>query len=152
MRKFMISAAVAVSATAMAAPAAAQYAPVRPAPGYNHNNYGQVRVLQARVDRAQREIRNLDRRNILSNREARSLNREASSLEYRLRMLARNGLNWNESRDINNRIVRLERNIYRQATDGNRRLGYGNYRYPDRDRDGRDDRYEDDRGTRHDRH
>lgn len=161
MRKFLITAALAASTLAVAAPAAAQWGPT-PYPqgnayGYN-NNYGQTRALQARIDQIQRQIYNLDRRNILSNREARSLRNESYSLERRLRNSARYGLNWNERRDIQIRIARLEQRVFREARDGNQwrngQYGYNNYGYNngyyDRDRDGRDDRYEDDRGYRHD--
>lgn len=153
MRKFVLTAAAAVSALAVAAPAAAQWGQ---APGYGYGNgynqnYGHVRSLQARVDNVQRHISQLDRRNILSNREARRLMNDANGIEYRLRRSARNGLNYAEARDIQNRIQRLEWSIQREARDGNnwRNDRYG-YNFPDRDRDGRDDRREDDRGTRHD--
>jgi len=155
MRKFLISAALMASTVAIAAPAAAQWAPPQPqgyAYGYN-NNYGQVRRLQVRVDQIQRQIRQLDRRNVLSNREARRLNDEARSLEYRLRQLGYNGLNGRERYDIERRIARLEQHVYREARDGNnwRNDRYGNNGYGyDRDRDGLDDRYERDRGTNYD--
>jgi hypothetical protein len=155
MRKFLISAALMASTVAIAAPAAAQWAPPQPqgyAYGYN-NNYGQVRRLQVRVDQIQRQIRQLDRRNVLSNREARRLNDEARSLEYRLRQLGYNGLNGRERYDIERRIARLEQHVYREARDGNNwrndRYGNNGYNY-DRDRDGLDDRYERDRGTNYD--
>ena len=153
MRKTILTAAAAISALAVAAPAAAQWGPA-PGYGYNHN-YGQVRSLQARVDHLQRQIRHLDRRNILSNREARRLQNDASNIEYRLRRMASYGLNYAEARDIQYRIQRLEYRIQREARDGNRwqngRYGYNQpYGYRDRDRDGRPDRYEDDRGWDHD--
>lgn len=165
MRKVLISAALAASTLAVAAPAAAQWAP--PAPNgyaYGYNNYGQARRLQVRVDQLQREIRRLDHRNILSNREARRLMDESRGIEYRLRQSAYNGLNYREARDIEYRVARLENRIFREARDGNRYGNYGNgYRdYDrdgindrhdgriDRDRDGRDDRWEDDRGRDHD--
>lgn len=179
MRKFLVSAALAASTLAVAAPAAAQFYPA-PQPGYaynngygypqgnayGYNNYGQVRSTQARIDMIQRQIIQLDRRNILSNREARSLLNESRDLEYRLQRSARYGLNYNEQRDIQYRVARLEQRVQREARDGNRygnRYGYdqygynqqygaynNGYRYPDRDRDGRDDRREDDHGYRHD--
>lgn len=154
MRKFLISLAVAASAVAVATPAAAQYFPQpQPRPqgygyGYNNNNYGQVRVLQVRINQIQRQIEHLDRRNILSNREARRLRDESRSLERRLRDIGRNGLNFRERQYIEVRIARLEMQVRREATDGNRwrgNNGYGQNSY-DRDRDGRDDRYEDDHG------
>ena len=155
MRKFLISAALMASTVAIAAPAAAQWAPPQPqgyAYGYN-NNYGQVRRLQVRIDQLQRQIVRLDRRNILSNREAARLQNESRRLEQRLRYAARNGLSGREAFDIERGIQRLEYRIQREARDGNgwRNDRYGNNGYVyDRDRDGRDDRYEDDRGYRHD--
>lgn len=158
MRKFLISAALAASTLAVAAPAAAQWAP--PAPNgyaYGYNNHGQARRLQVRVDQLQREIHRLDRRNILSNREARRLMDDARGIEYRLRRSAYNGLSYREARDIEYRVARLENRIFREARDGNRYgNGYRDYDRDgindrrdgriDRDRDGRDDRWEDDRG------
>ena len=153
MRKFIISAALMASTVAVAAPAAAQWAPPAPqgyAYGY-HNNYGQVRRLQVRIDQMQRRIVQLDRRNILSNREAGRLRAEARQLEQRLRYASRNGLNQREMYNVERGIQRLEYRIQRDARDGNRYGGYyGQNNYYDRDRDGRDDRYEDDRGYRHD--
>lgn len=156
MRKFLVSAALLASTIAVAAPAAAQWAPPVPqgyAYGYN-NNYGQVRRLEARVDQVRRTIRQLDRRNILSDREARRLSNEARYLDQRINMLARNGFNRRDRQDIEIRLARLEQRIRRDAIDGNRYGYYGNNGYGqggyDRDRDGRDDRYEDDRGRDHD--
>ena len=154
MRKVFISAILAASTLAIAAPAAAQnYQPQYGAPygnayGYN-NNRGQVRVLQVRVNQLEQQIRQLDRRNILSDREANRLRYQANMIERQLRAASYNGLNRNEYRSIEVRLARLEQNIRHQATDGNR-YGNRNAGYSDRDRDGRNDRYEDDRGTRRD--
>jgi len=147
MRKFLISAAIAASTVAVASPAAAQYYPQQQGYGYQ-NNRGQVQRLQVRIDQIRRQIAQLDRRNILSNREARRLGGEASDLQRRVRALGYNGLNSRERYDIERRIAVLEARVQRDASDGNR-WGSNDRRY-DRDRDGRDDRYEDDRGTRHD--
>jgi hypothetical protein len=153
MRKFLVSAAIAASTLVAAAPAAAQYYPPQPqgnAYGY-HNNYGQVRRLDARIDAIQRHIHNLDRRNVLSNREADRLRGESRDVERRLHQLARNGLNGWEANDIERRIYRLETRIQREARDGNGwRNGYNQAGFYDRDRDGLDDRYERDRGTNYD--
>ena len=154
MKKFLISAAVAAGAMTIAAPAAAQYAPgYGNAYGYN-NNYGQVRALQARIDQIQRQIRRLDQRNILSNREAARLMDDSRDLERRLHRNARDGrgLNYNEVRAVEVRIVRLEQRVMHDARDGNRwgDRRYGDRDWVDRDRDGRNDRFEDDRGNRHD--
>jgi opacity protein-like surface antigen len=124
MRKFLISAAVATIALTAAVPAAAQYAPPY-GNAYGYNNYGQVRSLQVRIDHLQRQIRRLDQRNILSNREAARLMAESRDLERRLARASRNGNRWGDRR-------------------------YGDRDWNDRDRDGRNDRYEDDRGHDHD--
>jgi len=152
MRKFLISAALAASTLVAAAPAAAQYYPQQPQGyGYGNSNYGQVRRLQVRVDNLQRQINNLDRRNILSNREASNLRGESRDVERRLHNAARNGLSGWESNDIERRVYRLETRIQREARDGNRYRGsYDQAGWSDRDRDGRNDRYEDDRGYNHD--
>ena len=156
MRKFFISAALLASTVAVAAPAAAQWAQPQPqgyAYGYQ-GNYGQTRRLEVRIQQIRQQIRQLDRRNILSNREANRLDAEARSLQYRVRQLGYNGLNQRERYDIERRIARLEQNIRYQANDGNRRYGQNQYGYGngyadngyvDRDRDGRDD------GNEHDR-
>ena len=153
MRKFLISAAVAATALTAAVPAAAQYAPPY-GNAYGFNNYGQVRSLQARVDNLQRQIRRLDQRNILSNREAARLMDDSRDLERRLHRNARDGrgLNYNEVRAVEVRIVRLEQRVMHDARDGNRwgDRRYGDRDWVDRDRDGRNDRFEDDRGNRHD--
>ncbi len=157
MRKFVISLAAAGAALAIATPAAAQYYPGQQygAPygnAYGYNNNGHIRSLQVRIDRLQRQISQLDRRNILTNREARRLRDESRDLERRLYSNARNGLSPREAQNIEYRIARLEQRIRYEATDG-RRFGNNGYNsgYYDRDRDGRDDRYEDDQGYRRDR-
>jgi opacity protein-like surface antigen len=151
MRKFLISAAIAASTLVAAAPAAAQYYPQGNAYGYN--NYGQVRRLDARIDALQRQINHLDRRNILSNREAARLRDDSREVENRLHRVARNGFTGWEAQDIERRIQRLEVRIQREARDGNRYGGYygqAGYGWSDRDRDGLDDRYERDHGRDYD--
>lgn len=158
MRKLIISLAAAGTALAVATPANAQYAPQpQPygAPQYGYNNghgpnaYGQVRALQARIDAVQYRIDRLDRR--LAGRDRNRLRDESRNIEKRLRSAGRNGLNPYEANDIQARIVRLEQRVNSVAA--NRYGGYGydsSYGYSNRDRDGRDDRYEDDQGTRRD--
>ena len=153
MRKVLISVAVAASALAIAAPASAQYypAPQGPVNGYGYgynNNYGSVRSLQVRIDRLQQRIARFDSRDRVSEREARRLREESRDIEKRLAKVSRNGLNPQEYASVNYRIQRLEQRIYRDANDGNR---WGNNdQWRDRDRDGRDDRWENDRGRDHD--
>ena len=152
MRITLITLAAAASALAVAAPASAQYFPVPQGNAFGYqNSYGQARRLDARIDAIQRQISHLDRRNILSDREARRLRNDSREIERRLHFAARNGLHPQERYDIERRIARLEQRLFRDARDGHRWDGqdrrYGSY---DRDRDGRDDRYEDDRGRDHD--
>jgi len=151
MRKVLISASAAVSALAFAAPAAAQYYPAQPnGHAYGYSNAGHVRSLQARVDNLQREINRLDKRNVLSKREAGSLREQSKQIERQLRYSSRNGLNPSEANTIGRRLAGLEQRVSYEARDGNRYAGRGDNQWTDRDRDGRDDRWEDDRGYRHD--
>ena len=159
MRKFLISAALMASTVAVAAPAAAQWAPPPPAYGYGqqqgdaygYNNYGQVRRLQVRFDQIQRQISRLDNRDTLSEREAARLRAESRNIEQRLRYAARNGLSGREAYTIQQQIQRLEYRVQREARDWNNRAGqYGQNGWYDRDRDGLNDRYERDRGTNYD--
>ena len=151
MRKVILSLAAAGTALAFATPAAAQYRqPYGNAYGYN--NYGQVRALQARIDNIQRQIERLRAQRLLSRDEVNGLRSDLRDLERRLYSRSRNGLNYQELRTIEVRIARLEQHVRREVRDDNRwgNRGGNNGQYYDRDRDGRNDRYEDDRGTRHD--
>lgn len=119
------------------------------APGYGYGygyGHGQVRALQARVDGLQRQIRVLDRRNILSNREARLLRQQSLAVEHRLIHADRHGLNPWEAQDIQTRIARLEYRVHREAIDRNGRWGGGyGQRYGDH-------QWQDQHGRWHDRH
>ena len=131
MRKVLISIAAAASALAMASPASAQYfpvpryvtqyIPVPPAYAYGyHNNYGQVRALQSRINYIQHQINRLDSRDIITEREARRLRNESRALEHRLWSAQRYGLHPAESYDVQARIARLEQRLWRDANDGRR--------------------------------
>ena len=175
MRKVLISAILAASTLAIAAPAAAQFTLSvgtqygqygnqygqygnQYGSAYGYDNRGQVRNLMIRINQLERQIDQLDRRNILSDREARQLSYQANMLDRQLRQQSYNGLSGYESRNIEYRIAQLEQNIRYQANDGNRwgsnrddRNGWNDQRgWQDRDRDGRNDRYEDDRGRERD--
>ncbi|HEX6661881.1 MAG TPA: hypothetical protein VF067_08450 [Sphingomicrobium sp.] len=165
MRKLIISLAAAGAALAIATPAAAQYYPGQygqpygNAYGYNNYNYGQVRALQARIDRIEWQINRLDRRDRIRDRSADRLREEANNIERRLRHAARDGMSPWEAQDIQVRIARLEQRVqYSMArgygrygyNNGYNGYGYNNNEYRDHDRDGRDDRYEDDQGQDHD--
>jgi hypothetical protein len=150
MLKLGLALVAAGSAFVVAAPVSAQYFPQQ-RHGYN-NNWGQVRSLQVRIDAVERQIRILDRRNVVRDDRADRLREEANDIERRLHRASRNGLNPYEANEINARIARLEQRV--QWSMANRRGGYGNRgyegQYVDRDRDGRNDRYEDDHGRHHD--
>lgn len=150
MRKFLISAAVAASTIAVASPAAAQYYPQPPGYAYGHYaNYGQARALLVRVNQIQRQIERFDARDVITEREADRLRREANALRNRVREASFNGLSFRERQAIEYRIARLEQRVRHEVNDGNR-WGYRDGLYTnvgwDRDRDGFDDRYERDRG------
>ena len=150
MRKFIIAIAAGASALAVATPAAAQYYQGNPGYGYNNGyaqaNYGQVRSLQVRVNNLQRQIDRLAQRRAITRDEYNGLQRDARQLERRLMNNSRNGLNGREYAEVQNRIQWLERRISNEVRDGRN----GGRNWSDRDRDGRNDRYEDDRGYRHD--
>jgi hypothetical protein len=161
MRKLMISLAAAGTVLAFATPAAAQYYPQQSYgygqqyggygqqySGYGNNGWGQMRALQARIDAVEHQIRRLDRRDVIPDYRADRLRNEAQNVERQLHFVARNGLNPYEANAINGRIAWLERQV--QYSLANRYGGYGNSGYHDRDRDGRDDRYENDHGWDHD--
>jgi hypothetical protein len=128
MRKVLISLAAAGSALAFATPAAAQYYPAPPPPaygqgyGYGYNNYGNVRALQARVDRIQMELRRLAQFRMISRNEYQNRQQDAREIERRLRRETRDGygLNPREVADIQRRIARLEYRIQRDLRDGRR--------------------------------
>ena len=151
MRKVLISIAAAGTALAFAAPASAQFVPQ----GYGYQ-HGGVRALQFRVNSIQRQIEQLGARRLISRNEYNGLRSEARRVERQLRQSARYGLDYREMRNAEYRIARLEQHVRHEVRDGNGRgyglNGYGaNYgQYRDRDHDGRNDRYEDDRGYDHD--
>jgi hypothetical protein len=148
MRKVLISLAAAGAAILAASPAAAQYNPTaRGYAGYGYNGYnngwGQVRALQARVDTVERQINRLDRRDRIGDRSADRLRDEANRIERRLHERARGGLDPREAGDIQYRLGRLEQRVQIALNDRYGRYGAGyNGQFVDRDRDGRDDRWE----------
>ena len=181
MRTMFLTLAVAGAAIAAAAPASAQFYPAQapygyapyPGAGYQNNwlfnfrDQRYARMMQDRVQRIRHDIRQMGAQRILSRSEVRDLDREAVAVEQRIWRYSRNGVSINDARKIDNRVRRLEDRVMREANDWNRRAGvrrynpynysqyYNNYRgqsgYSDRDRDGRNDRYEDDRGRQRDR-
>lgn len=185
MKKFLIAAA-GLSAFAAAAPAAAQY---YPGPGYgygqpqgygygygqphgygygygyNHQNqHGLIRSYIVRADQLRQRVERLDSRDRISEREARRLRSAAADLQRRARGYARNGLSYNERRDLDVRFARVQHQLRIDVRDGrydrwadNRgrdwdRDGRGDGRdnWVDRNRNGIDDRYEQRRWDRDD--
>jgi hypothetical protein len=132
MRKLLFSVIAAASTLAVAAPASAQWAPpvYRYQPynynyGFNFHNY--ARSMQARVQKIRYDIRVMDQRRVLSNREARSLDNEARQIERRIYRASRNGIQPYEARNVEQRIRRLEMRVMREATDWNNRAGHRRY-------------------------
>ena len=153
MRKFVIALAAAGSALAFASPASAQYYP-QPQPygyggqgynGYGYNGFGQVQQqLQQRIDALQNRIRYMDRANVIRDHSADRLKDEARDIEKRLRKSSRHGLNPYELNNLQARIARLEQRVQIASSRFGGRYGYNSGYHNDRDRDGRDDRYEND--------
>ena len=151
MRKIVLSVAAAGAALIAASPAAAQYYPQpQPAPygynnGYNNgygnngygfqNNWGQVRALQARIDRIEWQINRLDRRDRIGDRSADRLRDEANRIERRLHERARGGLDPREMYDIQARIAGLEQRVQYSLANGYGRDGDRDDRWGHRDRD-----------------
>ncbi len=155
MRKLIIAAATAVSALAIAAPASAQYYPQPRGNAYGYNNHGQLRSYQARVANLRRTVDNMGQRGCRRVGHYK-LHQEVGELQYQLQLWGRTGLSQREARELDFRIARVEQMVRgggwggRGGYDG--RSGYNQYDGHngsdgfDRDRDGRDDRFENDRG------
>ena len=126
MRKFLIPIVTAASALAVAAPAAAQWAP--PAYNYQPYNYGGgfrahrfAASMETRVQRLRTDIRALQARRIVSPSEARSLEMQGRNLQRRIFMASRNGIGPREARNLEFAIRNLENRIEREARDWNNR-------------------------------
>jgi hypothetical protein len=124
MRKFLIPLLGAATALAIAAPVAAQYAP----PAYNgygrgYEGRGFANQLRERVNRIQRQIRDLEYRRVLSPREASYLEGEARDLQRRIYRDSGNGIQPGEAQRIDERLRRFEYRVSREATDRNNRPG-----------------------------
>ena len=118
MRRIVLSLVAAGAALVAASPAAAQYYPGRPVPapapgyGYGHGyGFGQMRELQIRLDRIERQIDRLDRRDRIGDRMADRLRNDANRIEERLHRRARGGLDPREAGDIQYRLQRLEQQV-----------------------------------------
>jgi hypothetical protein len=143
MRKVVLSLAAAGAALVAASPAAAQFYPQPQPNGYGYgqpqgygygvnnyrNSYGQVRALQARIDRLQWQIERFQDRSGLRNRDSNRLRKEARRIEDRLQRAQRFGLNPMEANDIQMRLTQLEQQVrYMGGYNGyNRNNGYNGY-------------------------
>ena len=129
MRKFLLPLAGAAATMALSAPASAQWYP-QPQPqgyAYGYNNFGQARALHARINRIERDLRQLAQRRMISPNEFHKRSAEARNIEMRLRHeindRGQRRLTQREAYDINRRIERLEMRIARDIRDG-RNYGY----------------------------
>ena len=105
MRKFLIPIVAAASTLAIAAPAAAQWAP--PVYNYQPYNYGRgwnyhqyAQSMEQRVQRIRADIRQLQQRHIVSWQEARSLENQAADIQRRIYRKSRNGIQPGEARQL----------------------------------------------------
>jgi opacity protein-like surface antigen len=109
MRKFLILAATAATALVAATPAAAQWYPPQYDNGYGYNGYNGYGYndyagnLGYRINRLQQHINQFDSRNIISNREARSLRAQAYDLERQLR--------YGQGYNVERRLAQLEQRV-----------------------------------------
>jgi hypothetical protein len=83
--------------------------------------------MQDRVERIRRDIRAMQERRVLSWRESRSLENEASRVQDRIFRASRNGIQPGEARRLDNDIRRLEYRVSRRANDWNNRSDYRRY-------------------------
>jgi len=133
MRIMLLSLAGAVSALAVASPAAAQWAP-QPygygSPGYGYGQpgygYGAAASLQTRVAQVRRQIFMLSREQRLSPGQSRHLFNEARQLDERVRRASFGGINPYEMQELQARLARLEQRVRYAESYGNR-YGYGAY-------------------------
>jgi hypothetical protein len=124
MRKFLIPILGAATALAVAAPVAAQYAPpARNGYGRGYEGRGFASSLRERVNRVQRQIRDLEDRRVLSGREGRYLENEARDLQRSIYRDSGNGIQPGEARRVDERLRRLEYRVQREASDRNNRPG-----------------------------
>lgn len=128
MRKVLIILSAAAAAVLLAAPASADR---------RRYDYGAERFYVSRVVELQATINRLDSRDILSRHDARRLRGEAAGLRALVGIKARNGLNTADRVELDFRIARLEKDIRREARDGDRRWGDDRYHTLPVDQNGR---------------
>ena len=120
MRKFLISAAVAVAATlSVATPAVAQYG--QQGRYEQRHDRRQTAQLLRDLDRAESQIQRGVQRGNISHREAASLRREAANIRQRIHRANRNGLSGREFAELRQRINRLEQRVRIERRDRDNR-------------------------------
>ena len=119
MRKLLVALSASAACLSLGSPASAQFYPQPRGYGYD-NNYGMARAMKARVDRIQRDIRQLAQRRMISRKEYRNLSEDARDLERRVIRNARDGRGFTqrEAYETERRIARLEQKIARDMRDG----------------------------------
>jgi hypothetical protein len=92
---------------------------------FGYNNIGQAQATSARIDRIQRDLRQLASQRMISRNEYNNRLKDSREIERRFYRNARDGrgLTVSEMRDVQVRVARLEQRIARDLRDG-RRFGY----------------------------
>lgn len=144
---------IAAAAACDASPAVAQSFPAPPNWGFGYEHYGQVRFIEARVLKMQGLIRAMDYRHQITGRGFQRLSEESDSILRHLRNDAAYGLTPEQEDAMMARVIKLERDVHAAYAERDRRLA-DPFAYPDTDwrrdadqdsdRNGRDDRWEDD--------
>jgi len=142
-----------VAGLTAATPAVAQYHPAPSTWGFGYEHYGQVRFLVERMNRVQGLIRQMDHRHQITGRSGERLIEEANAIQRHLRNDAAFGLTPQQADEMTRRVIRIESKVAATYAERDRRTG-ATYAYPsedwrrdaneDRDRNDRDDRWEDD--------
>ena len=153
MRNLLIKLALAASAATFAARLPAQSFPSPPNWGFGYEHYGQVRELILRMNHVQGLIQQMDHRHQITGRSTERLIDEANTIQRHLRNDAASGLDAHQAEEMLRRVIRIEQKVHAAYAERDRRLGTA-YTYPsedwrrdaeqDRDRNNRDDRWEDD--------
>ena len=153
MRTLLLLALGSAAALAIPAAVAAQSFPAPPNWGFGYEHFGQVRFMEARVLKVQGLIRAMDYRHQITGRGFQRLSEESDAILRHLRNDAAYGLTEKQADAMMARVIKLERDVDAAYAERDRRLR-DPYAYPDtdwrrdagedRDRNGRDDRWEDD--------
>ncbi|MBA3669283.1 MAG: hypothetical protein H0W71_04365 [Sphingomonas sp.] len=146
---------IVLAAAALVAPRAA-HPQSFPAPlswGFGYEKFGEVRFLKSRLEAVQGRIRQMDYQHQLTGRSMEPFIAEADAIQRHLRNDATSGLTTQQAEAVRARIIKLEREVDSALVERGRRLqspyAYANDDWrrdaaQDLDRNGTDDRWEDD--------